>query len=454
MPKQNIIWIAILLVLGVVLLGVWQLDDKHVGNGGGKTHGLQKTYEIINNEYYKTLDAAELQRAAVRGMVNSLDGFTTYFHPESADAMNQRIRGMVRSLGLELRFESGNTVGRDGVLVIGSLQDSPAHKAGICPGMRILGVDGESVKGLTEQQVRNLLAGPVGKSVKLNVADCAGAKSTITLNRKPFEIETVEGLYRDTEGRWVYRVPGEFAPLYIRITEFTPQTKQVLQTVLRKIAAESGGGLIIDLRNNPGGLLADGVAVADMFLTDGRIVTVVSRNGEEVHNAHAGTPYAKMPVVVLVNGASASSAEIVAGAMLHNGRAALVGTNTRGKGCVQTMISLPDSLGQVNLTTAEFFVDSDRPIQRKPGAKTWGVAPDIRVAMTPAQKQKLADLQIQGKVVPQVLPAAKKAKYRPPAPDVLGKKMLKADPQLQQAVELLRNPKLFHYHAHRNSDPS
>jgi len=369
MPKQNIIWILILLGLGVVLFGVWQLGDKNVGGQSQQFQGVQVTYKLINDEYYKTLDTQELKRAAVRGMVDSLDRFSTYFPPESADLVNQRIRGVTTSLGLELQFESGKTVTADGVMVIGALLNSPGHKAGIYPGTRILGVNDKPVKGLTEKQMRNLMTGKIDQTVKLDVVNPAGVKSVITLRRKPFKIESVQGLYRNSNARWVYKIPGLDNLLYIRVSEFTPQTKQVLQTTLRKISANSARGLVIDMRNNPGGLLPDGVAVADMFLSGGRIVTVTSRNGKETHNAHPGTPFAKIPIVILVNGASASAAEIVAGAMHENNRAILVGTNTRGKGCVQTMISLPDSLGQVNLTTAEFFVNPKNPIQRKPGSK-------------------------------------------------------------------------------------
>ena len=443
MPKQNIIWILILLGMGVVLLAVWKLGDKDVSRGPSQLQGVQATYELIKDEYFKPLDSQELKRAAVCGMVDSLDGFSTFFPPESAGLLNQRIRGITASLGLELQFEPTKTVTADGVMVIGALLNSPGHKAGIYPGTRIYKINDKPLKGLTEVQVRNLLTGQIGETVKLNVVNPAGVKLVMKLRRKPFEIETVEGFYRNSNARWVYKIPGPCQLLYIRIGEFTPKTKQVLQTTLREISANLARGLVIDLRDNPGGLLPDGVAMGDMFLSRGHIVTVVSRTGREIHNAHSGTPYAKIPVVVLINDGSASAAEIVSGALRENNRAILVGTNTRGKGCLQTMIKLPDSLGQVNLTTAEFFVNPEHPIQRKPDSKTWGVAPDIRVTMTPAQTKQLVDLQTQGKVIPLVLGLQQDVKYRPPDPETLATDLLKADLQLQEAVKLLSNPMLF-----------
>ena len=443
MPKQNIIWILIILGMGAVLLGVWKLGDKDVGDGPGQLQGVQATYELINDEYYKPLDSQELKRAAVCGMVDFLDGFSTYFPPESAGLLNQRIRGVTASLGLELKFEPTQPVTAEGVMVLGALLNSPGHKAGIYPGTRIYEINDKPLRGLTEGQVRNLLTGQIGETVKLNIINPAGIKSVITLRRKPFEIETVEGFYRNSNARWVYKIPGSCQLLYIRIGEFTPKTKQMLQTTLREISANSARGLVIDLRDNPGGLLPDGVAVGDMFLSRGHIVTVVSRKGKETHNAHTGTPYAKIPIVVLINDGSASAAEIVSGALRENNRGLLVGTNTRGKGCVQTMISLPDSLGQVNLTTAEFFVNPQHPVQRKPGSTTWGVTPDIRVAMTPLQTKRLVELQTQGKVIPLVPGVQQNVKYLPPAPEVLASDLLEADPQLQEAVKLLSDPKLF-----------
>ena len=440
--------------MGAVLLVIWKLDDTDVAEGPHQFQGVQATYEHIKNEHYKPPDTQELKRAAVRGMVDSLDRFSTYFPPESADLLNQRIRGVSASLGLELQFEPTKTVTSDGVMVIGALLDSPGHKAGIYPGSRILEVNGKPTKGLTQKQMRDLLGGDIGETVELNIVNPAGVKSLITLRRKPFDIQTVQGLYRNADARWVYKIPGHDELLYVRIEEFTPQTKQALKTILRKISASSARGLVLDLRNNPGGLLPDGVAVGDMFLSSGHIVTIVSRNGEEIHNAHTGTPYAKIPIVVLVNDGSASAAEIVAGALRENARAVLVGTNTRGKGCVQTMISLPNSLGQMNLTTAEFFVNPDHPIQRKSGSKKWGVAPDIRITLTPSQAEKLAELQIQGKVIPLVLGTRGWFEYQPPTPEVLGKNLLKKDPQLQQAVKLLNNPKLFHNILNKDSNSS
>ena len=203
--------------MGAVLLGVWKLDDKHAGDESHQFHSVQGVYELIDDEYYKPLDTLELKRAAVRGMVESLDGFTTYFPPKSADLVNQRIRGISASLGLELQLEPTKKVSGDGILIIGALLNSPGHKAGIYPGSRILQINGNPVKGLTQKQVQKLLTDKLTKTVELKIIDPTGDESLITLLRKPFEVETIQGLYRNADTQWVFDVPDNEDMLNIQI---------------------------------------------------------------------------------------------------------------------------------------------------------------------------------------------------------------------------------------------
>ncbi len=451
MPKRNLIWILIILAMAAVLLLVWHQPAPGPTGEVSDFQPVEKAFDLISDDYYQPLQNDQLRLAAVRGMVESLDEFSTYVPPKKAETLTDRVMGNACGTGLvvmrgrgmpdPIQAMSGGMPGLPAPapskfatssqeLIVGVLPNSPAHKAGIGRDWKLLAIDGVEVNGLDIEQVRKRLAGAEGSEVKLLLEPVAVHRQnsdsvkdqpvsqkprTITLIRRQFPVETVQGLYRDVAGRWVYNLPQREGLFYIRISEFCPETPAKLRNTLRMIVSSAchnrsdapgivetqpetpqaslpviiQGGLILDLRGNPGGLLPDGVLIADMFLAGGEIVTVTGRGGSrEVYNAHKDSPYENIPLVVLVDENTASAAELLAGALSANARAVVVGTRTRGKGSVQTMLKLPAGLGQVNLTTAEFFIDAEKPVSRRKGMSDWGITPSIEVA-------NQADLEIE-----------------------------------------------------------
>ena len=438
MPRRNLIWIAIILAMAAVLLFVWRQPRQGTTVHHTEFVPVRNTYKLIRQTYYQPVDETKLQQAAVRGMVGELDKFSTYFLPEQAETITHRVMGLDRGLGLRLGIDT------KGARIIGVVPGSPAHIAELLPGDRILTVNAIPTAGKTGRELRDLLGGKLGAKVELQILSPTGWKKTVTLAHEEFPIETVRGLYRDRKGQWVWEVPSQEGIYYVRIVEFCPKTSRTLLDVLNRLG--SLRGLVLDLRGNPGGLRETAVALADVFLARGTIVTVLTRNDPpKIHQAHDDTDYSKVPLVVLINETTTSAAEIVAGALGANARTVLIGRRTRGKGCVQSMIRLPGELGQINLTIAEFLIPPDRPIQRKPGSDTWGIDPQINVKLSPKQTESLRRVRIDTESWPapalrtSTVPAKRSEKIDPR--DLLGKKLLQLDSQLDRAVKLLGNPK-------------
>ena len=328
-------------------------------------------------------------------------------------------------------------------MVVGPLANSPAHKADIFAGDVIVAVDAAKVTGLPLKWVEKMLAGPVGQEVAIALLRQPGERIVVKVKRAEYPVQSVQGLYRDTVGNWVYMIDAEEGIACLRVREFVNGTAGRLRTVLAQL--EGIRGLALDLRDNPGGMLPEAVATASLFLRNGPIATCRGRDREpKTYNAqHAGT-MPELPIVVLIDAKTSSAAEIVAGAMRLHDRAVVVGTRSRGKGAVQTMFRLGGRLGQINLTTSELLIGRDRPINRTPGSQVWGVDPHDgqEVAIPPDDLTKLAKLRIRAEVLPApaspkpaTRPATAKAPSLPPADD-----LMRLDRQLQRAVELLREP--------------
>ncbi len=259
-------------------------------------------------------------------------------------------------------------------------------------------------------------------------------------------MEIIEGLYRGADSKWVFTVDvgrsdgsdgaaGEKI-VYVRIREFTEDASGRLQLTLKNFS--DARGIILDLRGNPGGLLLPAIDVANCFIREGLIVTVAGREPPpKRYKAQPNGTFPPMPMVVLIDEGTASAAELLSGALQFHDRAVLVGTRTRGKGCVQKMITLPDNLGQINLTTSEFFVRPDRNITRRKDSDVWGIDPHEQVMLPAADHEKLNRLRIRGEVMPPMLSAGAESQ-----PDIVAK-FLAVDAQLNHAVELLKRPKEY-----------
>ena len=316
-------------------------------------------FERVRSEYVEEVDDAELIEAAIQGMLSSLDPHSTFLNSKAYGEMQVHTRGEFGGLGIEVTMENGL------VKVISPIDDTPAYRAGMQPGDLIVGIDGEPVFGLTLGEAVELMRGPVNSEIVITVQ-----RSGV---EQPFDVAITRDVIRIRSVK--SRAEGKVA--FIRVTSFNEQTESGVEKAMRELRKEIGDGLqgvVIDLRNNPGGLLDQAVAVSDAFLEKGEIVSTRGRGsrGGQRFNARAGDIAEGLPVVVLINGGSASAAGIVAGALQDHRRAIILGTRSFGKGSVQTVIPLPGE-GAMRLTTARYYTPSGRSIQAK------GIEPDILV---------------------------------------------------------------------------
>ena len=318
-------------------------------------------FERIRVQYVEEVDESELIEAAIGGMLQSLDPHSSYLSPDDAAQMRVQTRGEFGGLGIEVTQEEGF------VKVVSPIDGTPADEAGIEAGDFITHVDNESVLGLSLDQAVDLMRGPVGSEIVITVVREG--------EDEPFDVSII----RDTIKLTAVRARTEGQTAVVRVTTFNDQTYPNLESGLQKQIEEAGGienlnGLVLDLRNNPGGLLTQAIKVSDAFLDEGEIVSTRGRNPEdgERFNATLGDLAQGLPMVVLINGGSASASEIVAGALQDHRRAIVVGTKSFGKGSVQTVMPLRGD-GAMRLTTARYYTPSGRSIQ------ALGVSPDIVV---------------------------------------------------------------------------
>ena len=318
-------------------------------------------FERIRAHYVEEVDEADLIEAAINGMLTSLDPHSSYLSPDAASEMRFQTRGEFGGLGIEVTQKDGF------VLVVSPMDDTPADQAGIEAGDYITHVDGESVLGLTLSEAVDLMRGPVGSEIIITVVREG--------EEEPFNVSII----RDTIKLKAVRVRTEGKAVVLRVTTFNDQTYDNLADGITEQIEEAGGfenidGFVLDLRNNPGGLLSQAIAVSDAFLDKGEIVSTRGRDPEDGdrYNATPDDLAEGKPVVVLINGGSASASEIVAGALQDHQRAIVVGTKSFGKGSVQTVMPLRDSAA-MRLTTARYYTPSGRSIQ------ALGVSPDIVV---------------------------------------------------------------------------
>ena len=320
-------------------------------------------FERIRDAYVEKPDDGQLIKWAISGMLTGLDPHSSYMDAAGFREMQVRTRGEFGGLGIEVTMED------DGLLkVIAPMDDTPASRAGILAGDVITSIDGEAVQGLTLEQAVDKMRGPVNSEIKLKITRKGhDGPIDVALVRESIRVRPVQA---HIEG-------GDIG--YIHITSFNEQTTEDLRQEIGNLTAQIGAdklkGFILDLRNNPGGLLEEAVTVTETFLARGEIVSTRGRNPEETQrrSAHAGDLTNGQPLIVLINGGSASASEIVAGALQDHKRATLVGTRSFGKGSVQTIIPLGSDNGALTLTTARYFTPSGKSIQAK------GIVPEVEV---------------------------------------------------------------------------
>ena len=364
-----------LLVLSAMILGAFSalfliapLTTKAQSNNEETYRQLTlfgDVFQRVREDYVEEVSDQDLVEAAINGMLTSLDPHSAYLPDDNFQKMQVQTRGKFGGLGIEVTMENGF------VKVVSPIDDTPADKAGILPEDLIISVDGESIVGLTLNDAVEKLRGPIGSNVKISVQRAQDEPFEVNIIRDEIKIRSVRSRLYETIG-------------YIRITTFSEQTSPGLKKAMDDLQAETVEGLtglVLDLRNNPGGLLSEAIRVSDAFLEKGEIVSTRGRGENDIQHAYArpGDISDGLPLVVLINSGSASASEIVAGALKDHRRAVVMGTRSFGKGSVQTITPMPGH-GAMRLTTALYFTPSGVSIQAK------GISPDIEVALARIEK--------------------------------------------------------------------
>ena len=374
-------------------------------------------FERVRADYVEKPDDGKLIESAINGMLNALDPHSSYMDAKSFRDMQVQTRGEFGGLGIEVTMEEGL------IKVVAPIDETPAAKAGIMANDIITHLDDEPVQGLTLNQAVEKMRGPVNTKIKLKVMRKGGDK--------PIEVSITRDIIRVRSVR--SRLEGDDVG-FIRVTQFNEQTTDGLKKAVADLTAQAGDklkGFVIDLRNNPGGLLDQAISVSDAFLEKGEIVSTRGRNAEETQrfNARAGDLSKGKPLIVLINGGSASASEIVAGALQDHRRATVIGTRSFGKGSVQTIIPLGSGNGALRLTTARYFTPSGRSIQAK------GISPDIEVLQEVPEELKArtdtrGEASLRGHLKAEGDEQTGSQSYIPPDP--------KDDKALHNALDLIR----------------
>ena len=381
-------------------------------------------FQRVQEQYVDGVSDKELIESAISGMLQSLDPHSSYLSPESYKDMQVKTKGTFGGLGIEITMEDGF------VKVVSPIDDTPAANAGMKSGDLIIGIDGESIKGLTINEAVSKLRGPVNSKVTITV---------VRDKEDPFEIEIVRDVIKIRSVK--HEVINEIG--YVRLTTFSDTTTSGMEKSINEIRKELGDkfqGLILDLRNNPGGLLNQSISVADSFLDQGEIVSTQGRKEDDTSRIFAkkGDLIDGKPLIVLINSGSASASEIVAGALKDYSRAIIVGTRSFGKGSVQSIIPLPGN-GAMRLTTARYYTPSGISIQAK------GIEPDIKVEAGMAETKKEANQNrreenLRGALDKKELESNEQKNKKSDASPV--EKLLQ-DNQISRAVDLIKGIHLF-----------
>jgi carboxyl-terminal processing protease len=319
-------------------------------------------FERVRSDYVEPVGDEQLIESALNGMLTSLDPHSNYMNPKNYKDMQVQIQGEFGGLGIEVTMDQG------WVRVVSPIDDTPAARAGIRPNDYITHLNGENVQGMTLNEAVERMRGPVNTDIKVTIRREGQAPFEVTLTRAMVKIQTVRA-----------KLVSNVA--YVRISQFVASTDADLKKALDQVKKEAQGkmqGVVLDLRNNPGGLLDQAVAVSSDFLEKGEVVSTRSRRPEDTqrYDARGKDQIDGLPMVVLINDGSASASEIVAGALQDHRRAILLGTKSFGKGSVQTIIPFPNNGGAIRLTTARYYTPSGRSIQ------ALGIEPDIKVAQS------------------------------------------------------------------------
>ncbi len=383
-------------------------------------------FERVRADYVEEVSDQKLIEAAIRGMLASLDPHSSYLDPKSFQDMRVQTKGEFGGLGIEVTMENGL------VKVVSPIDDTPAFRAGVQAGDLISHLDGEPVLGLTLAEAVEKMRGPVNTDLVLTIRRGDREPFDVTITRDVITVESVRSRLEDNVG-------------YLRITAFNEQTSPGLEQAIEQISKQAEGslkGYVLDLRNNPGGLLDQAIAVSDAFLDHGEIVSTRGRHPDDAqrYNAREGDLTGGVPIIVLINGGSASASEIVAGALQDQGRAIVMGTRSFGKGSVQTIIPLSGN-GAMRLTTSRYYTPSGRSIQAT------GIEPDIEVEQARLEPLEAVDSRREQDLRGALQNDRTEEDAAPGEPDGAPSEEESQDYQLSRAIDLLQGLSLFQQRA-------
>lgn len=425
MPRRNLGWI---LAIGFL----WLVSSL---NTSREAQVVSYVLEEIEHRALEPADRKTLLAGALEGMMEKLDPHSAYLPPKEFQEFEEELDQQFGGVGIHVLLDPKTQQ----LTVVTPLYGSPAYQAGVRAGDRIIRIDGQPTQGMSLQAAAGRLRGKPGDPVQLTIQRPGQTEPfDLTIVRAVIQVDSVLGDRRDSEGRWQFWLPGYDRIGYIRIENFGEQTVQELRRTLDSLTQAGMKGLILDLRNNPGGLLSAAVGVCELFLNEGTIVTTRDRSGE-VKREYAASGmqiYRGFPIAVLVNQYSASASEIVAACLQDHRLAVIVGQRTYGKGTVQEILELEPALGAVKLTTASYWRPSGQDINRSKTATEkdpWGVRPDSGYEVALEEKERARLIRWR-----QRRDAAQVLQHEDKDSDEFDPNDLQADRQLLRALEYIQ----------------
>jgi carboxyl-terminal processing protease len=351
-----------------VLDQAWQIVNREYVDGTFNKNDWQTVRQNLLSRNYTSRDQAY---EALREALKKLDDpYTRFMDPKQFEALSNQTSGELSGVGIRLEVNEKTKV----LTVVEPLESSPAFKAGIQSGDRILAIDGKPTKGMTVEDASNLIRGEVNTKVTLKIGRDGASEQMLPITRARIELKTV---------RYSVRQEGKRKIGYIRLNEFSSHASEQMRKAIQDLTAQKVDSFVMDLRGNPGGLLQASLEISRMWMDKGAIVKTVDRKGSSIEEVANRTALTKLPLAILVDGNSASSSEILTGALKDNGRATVVGSQTFGKALVQSVHELNDRSG-LAVTIAHYYTPNGTDISHK------GIAPDIKIDLTDAQRQQLS----------------------------------------------------------------
>lgn len=426
---------SVKILLATCLLSLAALPA-HSASGDDKYTDMKrfsKAVDLIRLDYVREVSNEELMNGAIKGMLEGLDPHSTFLNKEDFKEMQEATTGEFYGIGIEISTENNQ------LIVVAPIEDTPADKAGLKAGDIILSVDGQPTQDMTTQEAVSKIRGAKGTAVELLILHKeAKAPTTVKIVRDAIPLISVKTRFLDDDGY-----------LWVRLTRFNDRTTLELLEALRAQSKKAEiKGIVLDLRNNPGGLFKQSVSVSDVFLKKGTIVSMRGRGGKvkEIHEAKSASSDVTCPLVVLVNQGSASASEIVAGALQDHNRAVIIGERSFGKGSVQKIEPLGDGTA-IKMTIARYYTPKGRSIQAE------GIVPDLEVAFEPAREGDTKPIRFFGpreKDLSRHLDGTKAEGGKKPKPNLVEddtKTMLEKDNQLRMALQMVRSlPKIAEVH--------